>query len=228
MDQNTDPARSRKKRGQGASRRGEILDAAKHLFAEQGVMHVTMRRIGAAVGVSPTALYMHFADKDALLAAIAQDTFAELIDRIEQSRQPEHSQLERLRAGLRAYIAFGLARPDEYRLTFMTRLFRREGADMCALEMADRSFAILQDQIVELIRIGAINAGLAPQIAEAIWATVHGVTALLLDQAENLETPPDQLIDTTLDLLLSGLSGNRTSEPAADLTSPCPLARRVV
>ena len=205
MDQTIDAARLRKPRGQGASRRGEILDAAKHLFAEEGVAHVTMRRIGAAVGVSPTALYMHFADKDALLAAIAQDTFAELLGRLEQSRSPDQTPLARLRAGLRAYIAFGLARPDEYRLTFMSRLFQRSGAKTCAVEMADRSFAILEDAVIELVRHGVFRPGPAPVLAEAIWAMLHGVTALLLDQPGNLQSEPDALIDAALDMIEAGL-----------------------
>ena len=205
MDQTVDAARIRKPRGQGASRRGEILDAAKHLFADEGVAHVTMRRIGAAVGVSPTALYMHFADKDSLLAAIAQDTFAELLDRLEQSQHPGQTPLAGLRAGLRAYIAFGLARPDEYRLTFMSRLFQRANAKTCALEMADRSFAILEDTVVELVRDGVFKPGPAPVLAEAIWAMLHGMTALLLDQADNVQTEPAVLIEAALDMLESGL-----------------------
>ncbi len=201
----------RKPRGQGASRRGEILAAAKHLFAEEGVAHVTMRRIGAAVGVSPTALYMHFADKDAMLAAIAQDTFEELLRRIEQSEIPGLSARARFRHGLRTYIEFGLERPDEYRLTFMSRLFHRTGAKTpIASNMADRSFAHLQDRVIELTRNGTFTAsGAAPQIAEAIWAMLHGVTSLLLDQSDNLQTPPDKLIDAALDLLEAGLIGQR-------------------
>ena len=197
----------RKPRGQGASRRGEILAAAKHLFAQEGVAHVTMRRIGAAVGVSPTALYMHFADKDAMLAAIAQDTFAELLSRLEQTQGMEKSPRAQFRAGLRTYIEFGLERPDEYRLTFMSRLFRRgEAKTPTTVEMADRSFDILQERVAELTRAGIFApAGPAAQTAEAIWAVLHGVTALLLDQAENLETAPGKLIEATLDLLEAGL-----------------------
>ncbi len=205
----------RKPRGQGASRRGEILAAAKHLFAEEGVAHVTMRRIGAAVGVSPTALYMHFTDKDSMLAAIAQDTFGELLSRLEQSRTPGLSARAQFRLGLRTYIEFGLERPDEYRLTFMSRLFRRADATTpAAVEMADRSFAILQDRVAELTRNGTFTAaGPVPQVAEAIWAMLHGVTSLLLDQADNLETPPGKLIEAALNLLEAGLIGNRTEMP---------------
>ncbi len=216
MDQSIAQAilKCRKPRGQGASRRGEILAAAKHLFAEEGVAHVTMRRIGAAVGVSPTALYMHFADKDAMLAAIAQDTFGELLSRLEQSQTPGLSPRAQFRLGLRTYIEFGLEKPDEYRLTFMSRLFRRCDAKAPGtVEMADRSFAILQERVFELTRDGVFTAaGPAPQVAEAIWAMLHGVTSLLLDQAENLETAPARLIEAALDLLEAGLVGNRAAE----------------
>jgi AcrR family transcriptional regulator len=197
----------RKPRGQGASRRAEILAAAKHLFAVEGVSHVTMRRIGAAVGVSPTALYMHFADKDALLAAIAQDTFSELLDRLQASRVPGRSPRSNIRAALRSYVEFGLERPDEYRLTFMSRLFRREDAKTCAVELADRSFALLEQSVRELMQDGTFQIRPVTPTAEAIWAMLHGVTALLLDQLENLETAPGLLIDTALDLLEAGLTG---------------------
>jgi AcrR family transcriptional regulator len=207
MDQMTAPVTSgRKPRGQGASRRGEILDAAKHLFAADGVSHVTMRRIGAAVGVSPTALYMHFADKDAILSAIAQDTFTELLDRLKHSSNQADAPLLRLRAGLRAYIEFGQQRPDEYRLTFMTRQFSRSTAKGCGLQMADQSFAILQDRVIELMRDGVFRQGQPARVAELIWATLHGVTALLLDHAQNLDTPPSALVEGALDVLLAGLT----------------------
>ena len=205
MDQAVDTTKARKKRGEGASRRGEILDAAKHLFAQEGVAHVTMRKIGAAVGVSPTALYMHFADKDTLLAAIAQDTFAELVERLEKSRTEALTPLAGFRAGLRAYITFGLDRPDEYRLTFMTRLFRRDNPNTCAVGMADRSFAILQEGLTELMACGCFRPRPPELLAETIWAMVHGTTALLLDQAENLQAGADALIESMLDVLISGL-----------------------
>ena len=77
--------RTRKPRGQGASRRAEILAAAKALFVADGVEHVTMRRIAAAVGVSATALYVYFPDKDAILRAIAAESFIALIAAHERS-----------------------------------------------------------------------------------------------------------------------------------------------
>ncbi len=208
MHQVTDllAARCRKPRGQGASRRAEILDAAKRLFADEGVAHVTMRRIAAAVGVSPTALYMHFTDKDAILLAIAQDTFSDLVERLQAAPEPNAPPLDRLRAGLRAYAAFGLARPDEYRLTLMTRFLPPRAEKSRVLPVADQSFAILQGTVIDLMRAGQFRPGNADQVAELIWATMHGVTALLLDKPDHLCTAPATLIDFAIDTLIAGLT----------------------
>src|SRR5689334_4199179 len=107
------PPRTRKPRGQGASRRAEILAAAKRLFLEEGFERTTMRRIAAMVGVSSTALYVYFADKEAILHAIAEQTFEDLLACLEASPPAAASPVDRFRAGLRAYVTFGRSRPDE-------------------------------------------------------------------------------------------------------------------
>src|ERR1700688_3466877 len=125
----------RKPRGQGASRRGEILDAAKRLFLTEGIERATIPKIAASVGVSSAALYLYFPDKDAILRAIAESTFDTLLARLEESQRQADSDLERFRAGLRAYVAFGLAQPDEYRLTSLAKMMASCGpgrpADPC-------------------------------------------------------------------------------------------------
>ena len=146
--------RTRKPRGQGASRRGEILAAAKRLFVEDGVQHVTMRRLAAEVGVSATALYVYFPDKDAILQAIAAEHFAALLVELESCIRPDRATPDNLRAGLRAFAAFGLAHRDEYRLTFI-RSGRRDGIDPCEkLAEADSSFAILLQTVEKMIDEG--------------------------------------------------------------------------
>ena len=142
----------RKARGQGASRRGEILDAAKRLFIQEGFATATMRRIASEVGVSPTALYLHFADKEAILQAIADDYFSELLAKLQETTSSELPPLSRLRAGLRAYLDFGLERLDEYRLTFQSRAIRANAPPVCAVnEVAEMSFAVLEQSVEELV-----------------------------------------------------------------------------
>lgn len=197
------PPRTRKPRGQGASRRGEILEAATRLFLDEGVAQATMRRIAAAVGVSPTALYVYFPDKDAILQAIAEAWFAELLEALEASQRERDSVADRFRAGLRAYVDFGLARPDGYRLTFLSKAVSPAGCDDIAA--ADHSFAILQRSVEDMMAAGEFRRQTSSECAaEAIWACLHGVTALLMDQVAHVETPPAVLIDHVIDMIVAG------------------------
>jgi AcrR family transcriptional regulator len=222
------PPRTRKPRGQGASRRGEILAAAKRLFAEEGYESATMRRIATAVGVSGAALYVYFPDKEAILFAIAEETFAELLAALEASqRVTGDDPLQRFRAGLMTYIAFGRARPDEYRLTFQRKLISTPvpGRHCGVFEAADRSFGILERGVAELMDAGIFQRRPSILVAEALWACLHGVTALLLDHRDQLETDADALAATVVDTAIRGLmaasippgeKGKREPEPLAE------------
>ena len=200
----------RKPRGQGASRRVEILEAAKHLFLTEGYENATIRKIAAAVGVSSATLYLYFPDKDSILHAIAEATFETLLARLEASQRIEGSDLDRFRAGLATYIAFGLEHPDEYRLTFLAKIMIASGPGRpkapCQVPAADRSFSILEESISRLMQAGLFRAQAPIVAAEAAWACLHGTTALLLDQAEHISSPHDLLTTTVLDIVVGGLS----------------------
>ena len=199
-------ARTRKPRGQGASRRGEILDAAKRLFTEEGFAHATMRRIAAEVGVSPTALYLHFADKEAILKAIAEDFFSELLVRLREAHSDEPNPLLRLRAGLRSYVDFGLERADEYRLTFQTREVRNLKDPCGKADTADLSFEVLVTSVSDLMQAGIFRAGNPVLIAETIWVSMHGLTAAAVDMHVRMSSELPTLIETVITTLLTGLS----------------------
>jgi AcrR family transcriptional regulator len=205
----------RKPRGQGASRRGEILACAKRLFVEEGFESATMRRIAAAVGVSGAALYVYFPDKEAILFAIAEETFAELLGALEASQLGHGDRLQRFRAGMMTYIAFGRARPDEYRLTFQRKIIKppSPGRPCGDIEAADRSFDILERGVVELMDAGIFAPGNSALVAEALWACLHGTTALLLDHAEHLESDADALASTVVDTAIRGLMRAGVTDP---------------
>jgi len=193
-------ARTRKPRGQGQARRGEILAAAKQLFLQEGIEHATMRRIAGAVGVSSTALYVYFPDKTAILDAIAEGMFEALLIAYARSQQPGKPQLARFRDGLQSYVDLALSRPDEYRLTFAAK------GSGCAreIEAADKSFDLLQQNVAELMQAGIFAPDDTLAVAEALWACLHGVVMLLLNQPEHIETKPQRLVDTLLDAAVKG------------------------
>ncbi|HEV7547330.1 MAG TPA: helix-turn-helix domain-containing protein, partial [Reyranella sp.] len=109
----------RKRRGEGHTRREEILHAAKELFLEQGYDQTTIRRIADRVGISAPALYLYFKDKEALMLALCDQTFGHLIEAIGEIEKTVDDPMERVRRFGEAYARFGLTHPDEYRLVFM-------------------------------------------------------------------------------------------------------------
>ena len=109
----------RKRRGEGHTRREEILQAAKELFLEQGYDSTTIRRIADRVGISAPALYLYFKDKEALMLALCDQTFGHLIEAIGEIERTVADPLERVRRFGEAYVRFGLSHPDEYRLVFL-------------------------------------------------------------------------------------------------------------
>jgi len=200
----------RRARGSGASRRAEILSAAKRLFLADGYEHATIRKIASAVGVSSAALYLYFPDKDAILRGIAEETFNALLVRLEAARNGPGDALTRMRATMLAYISFGRAHPDEYRLTFLSKMMSLSSpgryAQACSdIEAADRSFNLLVDDSRALIEAGTFRSLDPTEAAEALWACTHGATAMLIDHAEHLTTDSGRLAHRVVDMTLRGL-----------------------
>src|SRR5215472_617579 len=99
--------------------RKKILDAARELFAREGYEAVTMRRIADRIEYSPTAIYLHFKDKETLIRELCANDFRELAHAFARIAQ-EPNPIERLRKLGLAYVGFAIDYPNHYRLMFMT------------------------------------------------------------------------------------------------------------
>ena len=91
--------------------RRKILNAARELFAKEGYENVTMRKVAHKIEYTPTTIYLYFKDKEELVAAVCEETFAGLLEVVERMERKYSDPLEQVRAGCRAYIEFGLAYP---------------------------------------------------------------------------------------------------------------------
>jgi len=188
-------------------RRTQIISAAKEMFTEQGVTNVTMRALGRRCGITQASIYQHFTDKDAILAAICDNYFIEMLDQFRLAAASAGDPLSRLQAVMRAYMDFALAHPQEYQLTFMNPLRHThppvpDGADPPAGQM---SFNFLQGMVAELMASGQLRPGKAEAVAEAIWACGHGLVALLITQKQFIHSNLDDLFEAHLGVLLHGI-----------------------
>ena len=157
--------------------RRKILDAAQELFATEGYERVTMRRIAEAIEYSPTTIYNHFEDKDALVYALCEEDFSRLLSAIAERPAPEDP-VEWIRQLGRAYAAFGLQNPNHYRFMFMTAA-KFERPHVTATP-GQQSFAFLRMAVAKAIEQGRFRQGDVQTMSQVLWANMHGAVALLI------------------------------------------------
>jgi AcrR family transcriptional regulator len=197
--------RERAKRGEGDRLRHEIVEAAKALLFQTGDEEaVTIRAVAKAVGVSPPSIYLHFADKQALLLAVCEDTFDQLDTSIEKAVAGIDDIADELRARGAAYVRFGLENPEQYRILFMTRPIGLEpDAELPASDAFDHHLAAMQ----RATDAGLFAEGTDPvQAAITVWAGVHGITSLLIAKPTFEWGDQAALVDAVLATLIRGLS----------------------
>ena len=167
--------------GRGGDLAAALLRAAEALIVERGPQGFSLREVARRARVSEAAPYWHFANKEALLAAIAEAGFVALAAALEAVRDRIKEPGRRLRELGIAYVRFALAHPAHLRL-----MFGPEIADKAASpglkSAAERAFAPLIAGIADAQRAGRIRRGDAEEMAVAAWSLVHGLSALLIDR----------------------------------------------
>ena len=172
----------RKPKGEGHERRAEILAAAERIFVEHGYEGATIRKIADEVGLSSTALYMHFPDKGAILQEISRQAFEALRAANERAMAQSGPAEDRLRRMMRAYVEFGFSNPNAYRLVYMTRPAElREGPQSTARELGTELFRSFERVVEELEAAGRLRVD-ARTAAQALWAGGHGVVSLMISK----------------------------------------------
>jgi len=174
-------ARSRARRGDGERLRAQILAATERLLIETGDQEaVSIRAIAEAAGVTPPSIYLHFADKTELLAAVCEARFADLDRCMAEAAAGVDDPLEALWARGRAYVRFGLDNPEHYRILFMTRpVAGAAPADLDRLPGLT-AFGHLVEEVARAMEAGALAPGDPFLVATGLWSAVHGVTSLLI------------------------------------------------
>ncbi|HEX7306978.1 TetR/AcrR family transcriptional regulator [Lentzea sp.] len=152
-----------------AATRQALLRAAEELLDRGGVEAVTLREVGGAAGLSRSAAYRHFADKDAMLTAISFAGWEELTDRLHDiAARSVESPAAALREAIGEFLALARTRPGLYRLM----LTRAPFGDMAA-EVGERSQDVFHTLVARVVPAGA-----ARPFAGLIMAAAHGIADL--------------------------------------------------
>ena len=220
-------ARARPRAYHHGDLRQALVAAALELLREEGPDALTLRAVARATGVSQAAPYRHFADRRALVAAVAEDGFrrlhAAMMRAVRDAPRPARgsaaadaakgARTTALRQLAVGYARFAHEHPAEYRIMFGSEAARPD-ADS-PLQAASRAvFDLLRGGIAELQRAGVIRDDQdAEDIAMGAWAMMHGLVMLSLD-GQTAGRSVDQLVASATRLLMFGMAVRDHGDPA--------------
>ncbi|MFO7593517.1 MAG: TetR/AcrR family transcriptional regulator [Pseudomonadota bacterium] len=158
-----------------------ILACARDCFLKEGLSYFSMRKVAGCVGVSATALYRHYDDREALLFHVILEgfrIFSGYLNRVDESQEPGVV----LEETTTAYLNFALAEPAYYEVMFMTseqmtglKRINKEGAGQ-----VKGTFDLLHQRVRAAMEAGVLDRDDAYMIAYGIWAYAHGQISLYL------------------------------------------------
>jgi AcrR family transcriptional regulator len=169
----------------------------------EGFAALSMRKIADAIEYSPATLYLHFESRDEIARALCMEGYAQLLATFEPLVAIADP-AARLRAIGHAYVAFGVAHPETYRLIFMEDPTYTDAALAEAADSSDEaggaSFRLMVESIDALKAAGRLPASAEGAMwADVIWATMHGIVALNLTCPVFPRAPVDALVDVAFD-----------------------------
>jgi AcrR family transcriptional regulator len=194
--------------------RSALIAAATEIVEKDGVMALSLRRVAREAGVSQTAPYHHFSDKEALLASVAETGFRDLALGMSKQVKGVSDSGDRMVALGHAYVFFATSNPGRFRLMFGPLISEKLNypdllaVSVISLDMIREAVAARRDQV------GATTSTLEADTMAA-WSMVHGLATLLIDsgfdpESMGSETQSD-LVERVTRALVEGL-GKETGE----------------
>lgn len=195
--------------------RTTLVDAALEVARKRGPEAVRLRETARRAGVSPAAVYRHFANQSALVRAVTVRISDELAGRmhaelakVEPGSDPIETSLSRLRAICYGYIMFAQEDSEVFRSMWNKNIRHASILEIEARE--DEPFLLLSTTVDDLIKSGYIDANQAVPAKTTIWATAHGIAMLALDGPIR-DVPEEErrrLIHAAIDIVLRGIGSH--------------------
>lgn len=185
--------------------RASLINTATSMLKEEGVDGLSLRKLADRVGVSRTAPYHHFKDKNELLCAIAEQGFSHWHEQSEAaSLRKDLSDREKFRQLVYGYISYAAENPELYDLMFGRTIWKQKAATQ---ELKNVAYPSFQNQ-VKMIRTCQQN-GILPseadtlRLAQVTWGTMHGIARLLIDGIYADASHIEEMCETAVDLFVS-------------------------
>jgi AcrR family transcriptional regulator len=158
-----------------------LIQAGIEILSKEGVNAMSLRKVARRAGVSHAAPYAHFADKQALVAAISTEGYRKLYDKVYNAAQNHRGDpLRQLVEGAWAYVEFALNDSEHFRIT-LSGVVEKEKEYPAYVEISQKGFRLVVQLVEACQKAGVLNEGPPDLMAASVWGLVHGFVSLILE-----------------------------------------------
>jgi len=158
-----------------------LIKAGVEILSKEGIEGLSLRKVAQRAGVSHSAPYSHFPDKQSLIAAISTEGFNQLYSELDaaMSAYPRNPR-KQLQQGTLAYVQFALNNTDTFKIMF-SGVLEKEKEYPAFVEISQKTFELVVDVVQACQEAGILRMTLPEVMAVAIWGQVHGIISLALE-----------------------------------------------
>lgn len=198
----------RRARGKEALRQS-ILNAAIELIVAEGFGNLSIRKIADKIEYAPSTIYLYFKDKYEIVSTICEETFNDLTAELQRITEQHDDPVIALRAGLRAYIDFGISHPSHYLVTFCTPAPPLpDDHPSSKFDAGLRCYQFLIDGLAKCVAAGRMLDLDLHLLSQTVWSSIHGLTSILVTYGDAPHfpwVPREVLIENLLSVTLRGI-----------------------
>jgi AcrR family transcriptional regulator len=151
------------------------------ILAKEGVSGLTLRKVAKRAGVSHSAPYAHFKDRQSLIAAISTEGFRKLYNELDAAVSAHaDNPKEQLAEATWAYVQFAMNNTDTFKIMF-SGVLEKEKDYPSFVEISGKTFERVVDIVRACQNAGILRPGPSELVAVAVWGQVHGIISLALE-----------------------------------------------
>ena len=158
-----------------------LIKAGVEILAKKGVGGLSLRKVAQRAGVSHSAPYAHFPDKQSLIAAISTEGFTQLYTELEAAVSPySKNPRKQLLEGVKTYVRFAEENTDTFKIMF-SGVLEKEKDYPSFVEISSKTFMLVVGVVQACQNAGILPTAPADLMAVSVWGQVHGIVSLALE-----------------------------------------------
>jgi AcrR family transcriptional regulator len=158
-----------------------LIQAGAQILVEEGAQGLSLRKVAQRAGVSHSAPYAHFSDKQALIAAISTEGFNQLYIQLDAATTPYAGDAKnQLIEGARAYARFATQNLDTFKIMF-SGILEKEKEYPAFVEISQKTFSLVLGIVQACQSAGLLRPASPELMAVSVWGQVHGIISLALE-----------------------------------------------